>query len=103
MPVRMVELVECQDDLEEAVCGRHLSAYPPNADPKLSLPHWTDFCILTSVPYMEWFYTPVCSCTWCTLMNKNNIQSTCLFTPADTRIIEADTWQLISMFGWSPQ
>ena len=35
MQVRMVELVECQDDLEETVCGRHLSAYPPNADPKL--------------------------------------------------------------------
>ena len=84
--------------MEEAVCGQRLSAYPPNADPKLLLPHWTDFCTLTSVLYMGWFYTLVCS-----LMNKNNIQSTCLITPAGTHITEAVTWQLISMSGWSPQ
>ena len=54
MHVIMVELAECQDDLEEAVCGRHLSAYPPNADPKLLLPHWTDI-----------LYLDICAiCTW---------------------------------------
>ena len=42
MHVEMVELAECCDGLEEAVCGRHLSAYPPNADSILLLPHWTD-------------------------------------------------------------
>ena len=31
------------------------------------------------------------------------MQSICLFTPAGTLIIEAVTWQLISMSGWAPQ
>ena len=70
MQVRMVELVECQDELEEAVCGRHLAAYPPNADSQFLLPHWTDILHLDIYAiHGVVLYPIVNSCTWCTLMN----------------------------------
>ena len=46
MHVRMVALVSVEmiwKKSKQFVAGTCLHAYPPHADPKLLLPHWTDF------------------------------------------------------------